>query len=193
MRVCDEANCGYNCICRTEQEVWLVLSQWLWFEYKKRKRKPCKNIRLNQYWSALILKSKIQTTILKLRSVIQKGIVSFTLKSRRHSRDTICSAYEPRLPSSVVPYSWPRPGRPASCHNEEPPKSPARGCQHVPASERVGWPHALHCRLGPQRKRKPFSAGCISIAARVILMCFLMHGTFMLSEQQFYVICTRAF
>jgi hypothetical protein len=46
---------------------------------------------------------------------------------------------------------------------------------------------------GSLSKSKASSFGCIFMATWIILMWFLMHGTFMLSEQQFYMICTGLF
>lgn len=57
---------------------------------------------------------------------------------------------------------------------------------------RAGWHCAVQLLPGSCSKNKAVSVGRIFIAAWVILMCFLRHGTFTLSEQQFYVICTRA-
>lgn len=83
------------------------------------------------------------------------------------------------------------PGLPASCHDANLPTALALLCLDVAPSEGQGH-HALYC--------------CRVLIKKRSLLCwmhfhsrwdnfnvFLMHGTFMLSEQQFCMICMRAF
>ena len=129
----------------------------------------------------------------KLKSTVERVIIFLNLKSSHHSVRAgwalhhTCPLLSPHVawtlaflaPSIMRTFQQLQPCSVGLAH--------LRGSGH----------HALYCRGGSLSGKFPFkdvfSAGCICIAAWIILMCFLMHGTFMLSEQEFCVICVRAF
>lgn len=117
-------------------------------------------------------------------------MIFLNLKSSRHGTEAVRSStitiFTPSVPTHGL-----GPGLPASCHNANLPTALALLCLDVATSEGQGH-HALYC--------------CRVLIKKRSLLCwmhfhsrwdnfnvFLMHGTFMLSEQQFCMICMRAF
>lgn len=91
----------------------------------------------------------------------------------------------------LCPCTWPAPLPSCSLSWWKPSSSVGTGVRGLDPHRVSGT--TLFTAGGSSSKNEVSSAGCIFIVTWIILMCFLMHGTFMLSEQQFCMIWMRAF